>query len=357
CRPRRLLAGVGVRRGQGGDHLLHQDSRPRDGPPRGDRQHRLPRPHGHRDAPRRRPGPSRRRQGARAPGARGAHETPRPARGRRARGALLRLGGRRLHHRPDAVGERRPDDGLSSLAGVSDRRLKALVTGAAHPGGIGAAIAQRLTAEGLEVVTLDRAPGCTFEVDLVTDALPELDDIDVLISNAGLPTIVGGAHSMDLERWERDLATNLTGSFRVVQACLRGMRERRFGRIVVVSSFAARFGMPAQVAYSASKAGLIGMVKTVAAENAARGITANAILPGLVASAGVRAMPQAITDAWLERIPTGRMVEPAEIAAAAAYLASPDAGSVTGQELLIDGGMTLNLLSVTSSVTRGRSAP
>jgi acetoacetyl-CoA reductase len=238
---------------------------------------------------------------------------------------------------------------------VTDRPLKALVTGAAHPGGIGAAIAQRLTAEGLEVVTLDRAAGCTFQVDLVTDELPALDDIDVLISNAGLPTIVGGAHSMDLERWQRDLSTNLTASFRVVQACLRGMRERRFGRIVVISSFAARFGMPAQVAYSASKAGLIGMVKTVAAENAELGVTANAILPGLVASAGVTAMPQEIIDAWTEQIPTGRMVEPAEIAAAAAYLASPDAGSVTGQELLIDGGMTLNLLSVTSSVARGRS--
>jgi NAD(P)-dependent dehydrogenase (short-subunit alcohol dehydrogenase family) len=238
---------------------------------------------------------------------------------------------------------------------VTDRPLKALVTGAAHPGGIGAAIAQRLTAEGLEVVTLDRAAGCTFQVDLVTDELPALDDIDVLISNAGLPTIVGGAHSMDLERWQRDLSTNLTGSFRVVQACLRGMRERRFGRIVVISSFAARFGMPAQVAYSASKAGLIGMVKTVAAENAGLGVTANAILPGLVASAGVKAMPQEIIDAWMEQIPTGRMVEPAEIAAAAAYLASPDAGSVTGQELLIDGGMTLNLLSVTSSVARARS--
>jgi acetoacetyl-CoA reductase len=239
---------------------------------------------------------------------------------------------------------------------VSDRPLKALVTGAAHPGGIGAAIAQRLTADGLEVVTLDRQPGCTFQVDLVTDELPILDDVDVLISNAGLPTIVGGAHSMDLERWERDLSVNLTGSFRVVQACLRGMRERRFGRIVVISSFAARFGMPAQVAYSASKAGLIGMVKTVAAENAGLDITANAILPGLVASAGVKAMPPEIIDAWLQRIPTGRMVEPAEIAAAAAYLASPAAGSVTGQELLIDGGMTLNLLSVTSSVTRGRPA-
>jgi len=237
---------------------------------------------------------------------------------------------------------------------VSDRPLKALVTGAAHPGGIGAAIVQRLAADGLEVVTLDRAPGCTFQVDLVTDELPPLDDVDVLISNAGLPTIVGGAHSMDLERWERDLSVNLTGSFRVVQACLRGMRERRFGRIVVISSFAGRFGMPAQVAYSASKAGLIGMVKTVAAENAGLGITANAILPGLVGSAGVKAMPQEIIDAWMEQIPIGRMVEPAEIAAAAAYFASPAAGGVTGQELLIDGGMTLNLLSVTSSVARRR---
>jgi acetoacetyl-CoA reductase len=238
---------------------------------------------------------------------------------------------------------------------VSDRPLKALVTGAAHPGGIGAAIAQRLAEDGLEVVTLDRQPGCTYQVDLVTDELPPLDDIDVLVSNAGLPTIVGGAHSMDLERWQRDLSINLTGSFRVVQACLRGMRERRFGRIVVISSIAARFGMPAQVAYSASKAGLIGMVKTVAAENVGLGITANAILPGLVGSAGVKAMPQEIIDAWMEQIPTGRMVEPAEIAAAAAYFASPAAGSVTGQELLIDGGMTLNLMSVTSSVARGRT--
>ena len=232
------------------------------------------------------------------------------------------------------------------------RPLKALVTGAARAGGIGAAIAHRLSADGLEVVTLDRQPGCTYQVDLVTDGLPPLDDIDVLVSNAGLPTIVGSAHSLDLERWERDLAVNLTGSFRVLQACLRGMRERRFGRIVVVSSFAARFGMPAQVAYSASKAGLLGMVKTVAAENAALDITANAMH-----IIGVQGMPREIIDAWLERIPSGRMVRTEEIAAAAAYLASPDAGSVTGQELLIDGGLTLNSLSVTSSVVRGRGVP
>jgi len=232
--------------------------------------------------------------------------------------------------------------------------LKALVTGAARPGGIGAAIAARLADDGLTVVTLDVEPGCTYQVDLVDGELPELDDIDVLVSNAGLPTIVGGAHSMDLERWRRDLAVNLTGSFRIVQACLRGMRERRFGRIVVISSIAATFGMPAQVAYSASKAGLLGMVKTVAAENAALGITANAILPGLVASSGVQSMPQEIIDAWLERIPSGRMVDTTEVAAAASYFASAAAGSTTGQELLIDGGLTLNSLSVTSSVLRGR---
>jgi acetoacetyl-CoA reductase len=244
----------------------------------------------------------------------------------------------------------RPADG----GHAPDGRLKALVTGAARPGGIGAAIAARLDAAGLAVVTLDVEPGCTYQVDLADGELPPLEDIDVLVSNAGLPTVFGGAHSMDLERWRRDLAVNLTGSFRVVQASLRGMRERRFGRIIVISSFAATYGMPAQVAYSASKAGLVGMIKTVAVENAALGITANAILPGLVASAGVTSMPPEIIEAWLERIPSGRMVDTAEIAEAAAYFASPAAGSVTGQELIIDGGLTLNSLSVTRSVVRRR---
>jgi acetoacetyl-CoA reductase len=240
---------------------------------------------------------------------------------------------------------------------VADRRLRALVTGAARPGGIGAAIAVRLADAGMDVVTLDLEPGCTFQVDLASGELPPLDDIDVLVSNAGLPTIFGGAHSMDLGRWQRDLDVNLTGSFRVVQACLRGMRDRRFGRITVISSFAATFGMPAQVAYSASKAGLLGMVKTVAAENAGLGVSANAILPGLVASAGVLAMPQEIIDVWLERIPAGRLVEPAEIAEAVAYFSSPGAGAVTGQELVIDGGQTINSLSVTAGALRGRRPP
>jgi NAD(P)-dependent dehydrogenase (short-subunit alcohol dehydrogenase family) len=240
---------------------------------------------------------------------------------------------------------------------VPSRQLKALVTGAARPGGIGAAVAARLTAAGLHVVTLDVEPGCTYQVDLAAGELPPLDDIDVLVSNAALMSIFGAAHTLDLERWERDLAVNLTGGFRVVRACLPGMRERRFGRVIVISSFAARFGMPAQVAYSASKAGLLGLVKTVAAENAPLGITANAILPGLVASAGAEAVPAQIIDAWREHIPTGRLVDVAEIAEAVAYLASPLAASVTGQELIIDGGQTLNSLSVTRSVLRGRDAP
>jgi NAD(P)-dependent dehydrogenase (short-subunit alcohol dehydrogenase family) len=229
---------------------------------------------------------------------------------------------------------------------------RALVTGVSRRGGLGAAIPARLREDGLDVITLDREPGCTFTVDVTAGELPNLHEVDVVVANAGLPTIFGAAHTLALERWRHDLEVNLTGSFRVVQACLAGMRERRFGRVVVISSIAGTFGMPAQVAYSASKAGLLGMVKTIAAENAGHGITANAILPGLVDSSGVLAMPEEIVEAWRARIPTGRLVKRSEVAAAAAFLASPDAGSVTGQELVIDGGQTLNALSVTHSVVR-----
>jgi acetoacetyl-CoA reductase len=245
---------------------------------------------------------------------------------------------------------------VAGPADNADTSRTALVTGAAREGGIGAAVVRRLQAGGYDVVTLDVEPGCTYQVDLVSGALPRLDDIDVVVSNAGVPTIFGAAHSMDLDRWRRDLDVNLTGSYRVVRACLPGMRERGYGRVVVISSIAAVSGMPAQVAYSASKAGLLGMVKTIAAENAAHGISANAILPGLVASSGVLAMPKEILDAWLQQIPTGRLVATEEIAEAVAFFASPDTGSVTGQELMIDGGQSLNTMSVTGSVIRQRRA-
>ena len=153
---------------------------------------------------------------------------------------------------------------------------------------------------------------------------------------------------MTPEQWQRDLAVNLTGAFRVIQACLPGMRERRYGRIVVVSSSAAAVGLPGQVAYAASKAGLLGMTKTIAAENVRRGITANAVLPGLIASERVAAMPRELYE-LLEStfMPSGRIGEMDEVASLVAYLASEDAGYVTGQEIGVDGGAWLNTFSLT----------
>jgi NAD(P)-dependent dehydrogenase (short-subunit alcohol dehydrogenase family) len=230
--------------------------------------------------------------------------------------------------------------------------MKALVTGAAREGGIGRAIVARLEADGMQVVTLDVEPGCTFQVDVVRDELPALDDIDVLVCNAALTSMFGAAHTFRMERWQRDLDVNLTGTFRVVQACLKGMRERRFGRIVVISSTAAVDGMPAQISYSTTKAGLLGLTKTVAAENVALGITANAVLPGMTSSSGILSMPQDIIDAWVETMPMGELVRVQDIAEAVAFFAGAAASRVTGQELTVDGGAALNTRSVTSSAVR-----
>jgi NAD(P)-dependent dehydrogenase (short-subunit alcohol dehydrogenase family) len=223
--------------------------------------------------------------------------------------------------------------------------VKALVTGAAR--GIGAAIAERLRADGLEVTTLDVLPGCDLTVNLARDRLPAaLSEIDVCVSNAAITDTIAPAHHMTPEQWGRDIAVNLTGAFRAVQACLAGMRERRHGRIVVISSGAARSGLPGQVAYAASKAGLLGMVKTLAAENAGHAITVNAVLPGMVASEKVRAMPPALLERVMGAMPAGRMGEPSEVAALVAFLASEEAGYVTGQEIGIDGGLGLNTMSL-----------
>ncbi|QSE92687.1 SDR family oxidoreductase [Rhodococcus pseudokoreensis] len=231
------------------------------------------------------------------------------------------------------------------------RRRKALVTGAARDGSIGKAIVARLEADGMDVVTLDRAPGCTYRADIASDELPALDDIDVYVANAGLTTMFGAAHSMSIDKWRKDLDVNLTGTFRVLQQCLPGMRERRYGRVVVISSTAGTQGMPAQVSYSTTKAGLLGLVKTVAAENVSLGITANAVLPGMTASSGILSMPQDIQDAWLASMPNG-FVDPSDIADAVAFFASPTARSVTGQFLTVDGGDGLNTRTVTSSVVQ-----
>jgi acetoacetyl-CoA reductase len=225
--------------------------------------------------------------------------------------------------------------------------VKALVTGAAR--GIGAAIAVRLRDGGFEVVTLDREPGCDLQVDLREDELPELGDVDACVSNAAITDTIAPAHRMTPEQWTRDIEVNLTGAFRAVQACLPGMRERRHGRIVVISSGAAHSGLPGQVAYAASKAGLLGMVRTIAAENAGRGITANAVLPGMVATEKVLAMPPEVLERVKGTLPSGRLVEPAEVAGLVAYLVSDEAGQVTGEESAAAGGFGLNTMTLTAT--------
>ncbi len=220
------------------------------------------------------------------------------------------------------------------------------MTGAAR--GIGAAVAVALAEGGFDVVTLDREPGCDLQVDVARDELPEWGEIDVCVSNAAVTNTIAPAHRMSAEQWQRDIDVNLTGAFRVVQACLGGMRERRYGRIVVVSSGAAVSGLPGQVAYAASKAGLLGMMKTIAAENVANGITANAVLPGLVATESVLAMPPQVLERVTASLPAGRMATPAEVAALVVFLASEQAGYVTGEQIGIDGGMALNTISLGS---------
>lgn len=197
------------------------------------------------------------------------------------------------------------------------------------------------------MLTLDLRAGCDLSLDVARDEFPPLE-VDVCVANAGVTTTIAPAHRMTAEQWQRDIDVNLTGAFRTAQACLGGMRERGYGRIVVVSSVAALAGLPGQVAYATSKAGQLGMVRTLAGENAARGITVNAVLPGLVATEQVLAMPAEVRERAFAALASGRAVEPAEIAAAISFLAGEGAAQINGQAIAIDGGASLNQLSLGS---------
>ena len=222
----------------------------------------------------------------------------------------------------------------------------ALVTGA--NGGIGHAIVARLRADGHEVVTLDIAGDVDIRADLRTDPFPQdvVSRVDICVSNAAVTTTIAPAHRMSQEQWDGDVAVNLTGAFRVIQACLPGMRERRWGRVIVMSSAAARVGLSGQIAYASSKAGLYGLVRTLAIESRQHGITANCVLPGMVATRTVLDMPEAVRERVLLGMPMGRMAQPEEVAALIAFLASEPAGYITAQDISIDGGLGLSPLSL-----------
>ena len=170
--------------------------------------------------------------------------------------------------------------------------------------------------------------------------------LGAVVSNAAIVDQIHPALEFPLDGWERELAINLTGSFRVCQAAARGMAERGGGRIVVISSGAAEAGLPGQVAYSASKAGLLGMIRTLAIELGRSGITANAILPGLIETEKVAAMPEAITRRMVKQTALGRTGQMEEVAALAAFLCSEGAGYITGACIPINGGWGLNTLAL-----------
>ncbi|HEY8949647.1 MAG TPA: 3-oxoacyl-[acyl-carrier-protein] reductase [Rhizomicrobium sp.] len=237
----------------------------------------------------------------------------------------------------------------------------ALVTGAS--GGIGGEIAKALHKQGAAVVLSGtRAEALeSLKAELGSRAfvatcnLGDKDSVEALVKNAeaaaGAPIdiLVNNAGitrdnlfmRMKDEEWDQVIAVNLTAAFRLSRAVLRGMMKKRWGRIISITSVVGETGNPGQGNYAAAKAGLVGMSKSLAAEVASRNITVNCVAPGFIATPMTDALTDAQKEAVFGKIPAGRMGTPAEIAAAVAYLASDEAGYVTGETLQINGGMAM----------------
>ena len=238
--------------------------------------------------------------------------------------------------------------------------MTALVTGAS--GGIGSAIAQALAGQGARVAlsgtreealkTVQAQIGgdspilpCNLSdsaaVDaLVPQAVEALGQLDILVNNAGI-TRDNLAMRMKDEEWSDVIRVNLEAAFRLARAALKPMMRARGGRIISITSVVGTTGNPGQANYAATKAGLVGMSKALAQEVASRGITVNCVAPGFITSPMTDVLPEAQKEALLGRIPTGRLGEGEDVAAAVVYLASREAAYVTGQTIHVNGGMAM----------------
>ena len=236
----------------------------------------------------------------------------------------------------------------------------AIVTGASR--GIGRGIATRLALQGATVVAAARGDNAAATVSeiaaaggkaevasvdvtdtaaveaLVSGALERHGRIDLLVNNAGI-TKDQLMLRLKREDWDAVIATNLTSAFTCTQAVLRPMIKQRSGRIIMISSVVGQTGNAGQVNYAASKAGLIGFTKSLAREVASRHITVNAIAPGLIETEMTGAMTDKVREQWAAAIPLGRPGTVADVAAAVCFLASDEAGYITGQVLAVNGGM------------------
>jgi NAD(P)-dependent dehydrogenase (short-subunit alcohol dehydrogenase family) len=174
----------------------------------------------------------------------------------------------------------------------------------------------------------------------------QLGPVEAVVANAAIVDRVAPAEKISEEAWRNEIDVNLNGAFLSVQPALEGMRERGRGRIVAISSTAATDGLAGQAAYAASKAGVLGMVRTLALELAPAGVTVNAVLPGMVETEKVAAMPPEVRERALGAIPMKRFAGPEEIAAVVAFLCSDAADYVTGAWLAVDGGIGLSGLTL-----------
>jgi 3-oxoacyl-[acyl-carrier protein] reductase len=236
----------------------------------------------------------------------------------------------------------------------------ALVTGASR--GIGATIAAELAARGLKVIgtattddgaqrisqALAAFPGCRgarLDVNdaaageaLVDAIVTEHGALHVLVNNAGITRDTLAMRMKDAD-WDAVLDTNLKAVFRMSRAVMRTMMKQRYGRIISITSVVGASGNPGQANYAAAKAGVAGMTRALARELGSRGITVNCVAPGFIATDMTAVLPEEQQKALLAQIPLGALGKPEDIAHAVAYLASPQAGYVTGQELHVNGGM------------------